>query len=79
MIGLDVKGLIEIYVVVLSNVTDYGLFILSADNYAGSGKGSLGWIFLAIEAEEVRNIIWDMINTLVLDTVAVEPTFVAFL
>ena len=26
-----------------------------------------------------RKVIWDMINILVLDTVAVEPTFVAFL
>ena len=26
-----------------------------------------------------RKVIWDMINTLVPDTVAVEPTFVAFL
>ena len=26
-----------------------------------------------------RKVIWDMINTPVLDTVAVEPTFVAFL
>ena len=26
-----------------------------------------------------RKVIWDMINTLVVDTVAVEPTFVAFL
>ena len=26
-----------------------------------------------------RKLIWDIINTFVLDTVAVEPTFVAFL
>ena len=26
-----------------------------------------------------QKVIWDMINTLVLETVAVEPTFVAFL
>ena len=26
-----------------------------------------------------RKVIWDMINTLVLDTAAVEPTFIAFL
>ena len=27
----------------------------------------------------IRNVIWDTIDTLVLDTVALEPTFVAFL
>ena len=29
--------------------------------------------------EQSRKVIWDMINTLFLTTVAVEPTFVAFL
>ena len=29
--------------------------------------------------QQSRKVIWDMISTLVLDTVAVEPTFVAFL
>ena len=29
--------------------------------------------------QQSRKVIWDMINALVLDTVAVEPTFVAFL
>ena len=32
-----------------------------------------------VHAKIPRKVIWDMINTLVLDTVAVEPTFVAFL
>ena len=32
-----------------------------------------------VHAKIPRKVIWNMINTLVLDTVAVEPTFVAFL
>ena len=28
---------------------------------------------------QTRKVIWDMINTLFLTTVAVEPTFIAFL